>query len=86
MTRAELWLENCAVKMKVTELKWDGNQDALNAGFHVTLECGHHYWRPTNILAARGIRMSLERDGAACREGCTKTNGVIRRANSYSKQ
>jgi hypothetical protein len=64
-------------RMKVTELKWDGDHDALNAGFHVTLECGHKYWRPTNILAARGTRMFLESDGAVCREGCTKTDGKI---------
>lgn len=70
--------------MKVTELKWDGNHDALNAGFHVTLECGHTFWRPTNILAARGIRASLTERGAACRSGCTKTDGVIRRANDLS--
>lgn len=27
--------------MRVTNLEWDGDHDALTAGFRVTLECGH---------------------------------------------
>jgi hypothetical protein len=53
-------------RKKAISLRWDGNHDALNAGFHVELECGHTFWRPTNILASRGIRTSLEANGAAC--------------------
>lgn len=57
-------------RMKVIDLEWAGDHDALRAGFYVTLECGHRHWRPTNILAMHGIAKSLKEHGAVCRQGC----------------
>jgi len=69
-----------ANRMRVVALNWEGDHDALAAGFRVTLECGCSYWRPTNILVARGTRRSLEADGAVCRNGCTKVDGNVVRS------
>lgn len=64
------------VRLRVTNLEWDGDHDALAAGFRVTLECGHTFWRPTNILCMRGIAKSLKEYGAACKHGCKQPNAT----------
>ena len=59
-------------KLKVLKLEWDGDHYALSAGFRVTLECGHTFWRPTNILCMGGTAKSLKETGAVCKQGCKR--------------
>ena len=56
------------MKRKVAALEWTGDHDALQSGYIVTLECGHSFFRPTNILTCRSIGRKLEEDGAFCKE------------------
>lgn len=69
-------------KLKVIHLEWDGDHDAFASGFRVTLECGHTFWRPTNIIACRGIEKSLKTNGAYCPNGCKSTTDTHPR-NSF---
>jgi hypothetical protein len=63
-------------RITVTNLRWGGNHDTLQAGFAVRLKCGHSFWRPTNILCATGVAKSLKTRGAVCRHGCSPTNDL----------
>ncbi len=60
------------MKRAVTKLEWAGDHDALAAGFRVTLECGHTFFRPTNILACQAIGDSLKNKGAYCKHCASK--------------
>jgi hypothetical protein len=55
-------------RRKVVNLEWKGYHDSLNAGFDVHLECGHSFWRPTNILACDSIAKDLKEKGAICQD------------------
>jgi hypothetical protein len=63
-------------RLKVTNLRWAGDHDALAAGYWVTLECGCTQWRPTNILCCSGIAKSLREKGTWCRNGHTGPKGT----------
>ena len=56
------------MKRVITKLKWVGDHDALAAGFKVTLECGHTFFRPTNVVACDAIGKKLVGSEVFCKQ------------------